>query len=83
MIHGIGVDLIEIDRIQALYSKQPKLVERILTKNEQLKFNNFTHEQRKIEFLAGRFATKEAFSKALGTNVEKHVAIIDIDCFND
>lgn len=31
MIHGIGVDLIEIDRIQ-LYSKQPKLVERILTK---------------------------------------------------
>ncbi len=32
MIHGIGVDLIEIDRIKALYSKQPKLVERILTK---------------------------------------------------
>lgn len=32
MIHGIGVDLIEIDRIQLLYSKQPKLVERILTK---------------------------------------------------
>ena len=25
MIHGIGVDLIEIDRIKALYSKQPKL----------------------------------------------------------
>ncbi|EVQ46279.1 holo-[acyl-carrier-protein] synthase, partial [Staphylococcus aureus M1402] len=51
MIHGIGVDLIEIDRIKVLYSKQPKLVERILTKNEQHKFNNFTHEQRKIEFL--------------------------------
>ena len=49
MIHGIGVDLIEIDRIKVLYSKQPKLVERILTKNEQHKFNNFTHEQRKIE----------------------------------
>lgn len=27
MIHGIGVDLIEIDRIKVLYSKQPKLVE--------------------------------------------------------
>ncbi len=31
MIHGIGVDLVEIDRIKVLYSKQPKLVERILT----------------------------------------------------
>ena len=55
MIHGIGVDLIEIDRIKALYSKQPKLVERILIKK-----HNFTHEQRKIEFLAGRAEAKRS-----------------------
>lgn len=58
MIHGIGVDLIEIDRIQALYSKQPKLVERILTKMNSTN-STISHEQRKIEFLAGRFATKK------------------------
>ncbi len=50
MIHGVGVDLIEIDRIKKLYQKQDKLVERILTANEQYKFNSFQNEQRKIEF---------------------------------
>ncbi len=60
MIHGIGVDLIEIDRIKVLYSKQPKLVERILTKNEQHKFNNFTHEQRKIEFFSWQVCYKRS-----------------------
>ena len=37
----------------------------------------------KLEFLAGRFATKEAFSKALGTGLGKTVAFNDIDCYND
>ncbi|MDW8568908.1 holo-ACP synthase [Staphylococcus shinii] len=83
MIHGIGVDLIEIDRIKKLYQKQDKLVERILTVNEQHKFNGFKNEHRKMEFLAGRFACKEAFSKALGTGIGKTVAFNDIDCFND
>ncbi|API79999.1 holo-ACP synthase [Staphylococcus argenteus] len=83
MIHGIGIDLIEIERIKVLYNKQSKLVDRILTENEQRKFYGFTNEQRKIEFLAGRFATKEAFSKALGTGLGKHVAFNDIDCYND
>ncbi len=58
MIHGIGVDLIEINRIKVLYSKQPKLVQRIKLKMNSTKFNNFTHEQRKIQFLAGRFAKR-------------------------
>ncbi|MBF0814646.1 MULTISPECIES: holo-ACP synthase [Staphylococcus] len=83
MIHGIGVDLIEIDRIKKLYQKQDKLVGRILSANEQYKFNSFQNEQRKIEFLAGRFACKEAFSKALGTGIGKKIAFNDIDCFND
>lgn len=83
MIHGIGVDLIEITRIKKLYTRQDKLLERILTINEQQKFNCFKNEQRKMEFLAGRFACKEAFSKALGTGLGKTVAFNDIDCFND
>ena len=70
MIHGIGVDLIEISRIKNLYKRQSKLVDRILTINEQHKFNQFNNEQRKMEFLAGRFATKEA-------------SFTDIDCVND
>lgn len=83
MIFGIGVDLIEIERIKQLYNRQEKLVSRILTQDEQAKFNKFTNEQRKLEFLAGRFATKEAFSKALGTGLGKHIAFNDINCYND
>ena len=80
MIHGIGIDLIEIDRIKDVYIKQSdKLIHRILTEQEQQKFNSFKNDKRKLEFLAGRFATKEAFSKALG----KTVAFNDIDCYND
>ena len=39
--------------------------------------------KRKLEFLSGRFATKEAFSKALGTGLGKTVAFKDINCYND
>ena len=36
MIHGIGIDLIEIDRIKDVYIKQSdKLIHRILTEQEQ------------------------------------------------
>lgn len=42
MIHGIGIDLIEIDRIKDVYIKQSdKLIHRILTEQEQQKFNSF------------------------------------------
>ncbi len=81
-MHQNGVDLIEIDRIKVLYRQATKNHCRHLTKNEQHKFNNFTHEQRKIQFLAGRFATKEAFSKALGTGFGGR-RLNDIDCYND
>lgn len=83
MINGIGIDLIEIERIREVLYKQPRLVDRVLTKNEKLKFEKFTHEKRKIEFLAGRFAVKEAFSKALGTGLGQTISFKDIYCYND
>lgn len=83
MIYGIGVDLIEIARIEKVFNKQTKLVNRVLTEDEKSKFNTFTNEKRKIEFLAGRFAVKEAFSKALGTGLGQSVSLQDINCYND
>lgn len=69
MIHGIGVDLIEIDRIQALYSKQPKLVERILTKMNSTNSTISHMSNVKLNF-SWQVCYKEAFSKALGTGLE-------------
>ena len=82
MIYGIGIDLIEIERIKNLQN-QTKFIERILTIEERDKLNQYTHAQRRLEFLAGRFTVKEAFSKALGTGLGKSVSFQDINCYND
>ena len=82
MIYGIGIDIIEIKRIEKV-RHQTKLLERVLTKEEKATYNHFTHDKRKLEFLAGRFTVKEAFSKALGTGLGQFVSFHDINCYND
>lgn len=83
MIHGIGIDLIEIDRLQTIVNRKPYFPQRILSESEFKKYNQISSPKRQIEFLAGRFAVKEAFSKALGTGIGKKVAFQDIHCEND
>lgn len=64
MIHGIGIDLIEIDRIKDVYIKQSdKLIHRILTEQEQQKFNSFKNDKRKLEFLADDLQLKKHLVK--------------------
>lgn len=47
MIHGIGIDLIEIDRIKKAFEKQKdKLVKRILTQEEEQQFHSFKSEKK-------------------------------------
>ena len=60
MIVGIGCDIVEIDRIK---DKQEELSKRILTKAEYSLYKSYT-DDRGLEFLAGRFAAKEAIFKA-------------------
>ncbi|GAB3045337.1 holo-ACP synthase [Virgibacillus ainsalahensis] len=71
MIKGIGIDLIELDRIKSSLSKGDRLVDRVLTPMEKEVFGKLKNDQRKTEFLAGRFAAKEAFAKATGTGIGK------------
>jgi holo-[acyl-carrier protein] synthase len=78
MISGIGIDIIELDRIKTIIDRQPKFIQRILTENEQVTFEKLS-TQRKIEFLAGRFAAKEAFAKAKGTGIGNGLAFLDIE----
>jgi holo-[acyl-carrier protein] synthase len=82
MIKGIGLDICEIERIKQTFSRNEKLKDRILTRNE---INIFEHlsEKRKVEFLAGRFAAKEAFSKAYGTGIGKDLSFQDIEIAAD
>jgi len=78
MISGIGLDIVEISRIMALLEKQKRFPERILTVNEKVVFESL-QGNRKAEFLAGRFAAKEAFSKAYGTGIGKDLSFLDIE----
>lgn len=68
MIIGLGIDLIEIDRIKKALEQNERFSDRILTTKEKAYFDT-CEPKRQAEYLAGRFAAKEAFSKAVGTGI--------------
>lgn len=68
MIQGMGIDAVELSRIKTFIQEKPKFISRILTPAEQVIFNRLP-EKRQVEFLGGRYACKEAFSKAWGTGI--------------
>ena len=78
MIKGIGLDIIEIERIEKAMARTDKFKNRILSERELAIFATYS-TSRKVEFLAGRFATKEAFSKALGTGIGAQCTLHDIE----
>lgn len=78
MIAGIGIDLVEIRQIKQLVERQDAFYRRILTPNEQAYYDTLS-KHRQIEFVAGRYAAKEAFSKAMGTGIGKNVSFQDIE----
>jgi len=82
LIKGIGLDITELDRIEKLVKRQPSFVTRILTKNEKVSYDKL-QGKRQIEFLAGRFSAKEAYSKALGTGIGKELSFQDIEVLNE
>ncbi|SDC17378.1 holo-[acyl-carrier protein] synthase [Pelagirhabdus alkalitolerans] len=78
MIKGIGIDIIEIDRINALLLRQPRTVDKLLSEREKELYLLKKNQRSKCEFLSGRFAAKEAFSKAIGSGIGK-VSFKDIE----
>ena len=67
----IGVDIINIHRISKMKQKDA-FVHRVLTPNEQLTYESFSDLKRKDQWLAGRFAAKEAIIKALPHDVSSY-----------
>ena len=77
MITGIGLDIVELDRIAKLDARSSKFRARILTADELAIYEKLA-DHRRTEFLAGRFAGKEAFSKAKGTGIGAECNFTDI-----
>ena len=81
MIYGIGIDLVENDRMErAIRRSGPRLVERLYTADERAYCN-----ARRFPYpcFAARFACKEAFLKALGTGLRKHMRWRDVEVCRD
>ncbi|MBY5033538.1 holo-ACP synthase [Streptococcus gallolyticus] len=81
MIVGHGIDLQEISAIEEAYLRRPRFAEKVLTIQELVRFETLTGK-RKMEYLAGRWAAKEAFSKAWGTGIGT-LGFQDIEILND
>lgn len=82
MITGLGIDIVELQRISEAINRNSNFVKRILTETELGYFDKLS-ERRKVEFLSGRFAAKEAFAKAVGTGIGKHYSWHDIEIIPD
>ena len=69
----IGIDIVEISRVEKFIKKYgQKGLDRFLTKKEQSLISS-PHS------IAGYWAAKEAFSKAIGTGIGKNCSFLDIE----
>jgi holo-[acyl-carrier protein] synthase len=76
MIFGIGVDVLETDRIaRTLERYGSRFIEHLLLPEEQ---TQLAHTARRERFVAMRFAAKEAIVKAMGTGFAHGVWIRDV-----
>lgn len=76
MIHGIGVDVLEVKRIgRTLERFGAHFIERLLMPQEQAQLARTRRPER---FIATRFAAKEAIVKAMGTGFAHGVWIRDV-----
>lgn len=81
MIFGIGIDILQAERVHAAYARfGERFAERLLMPEELALFGATRQPQR---FLAMRFAAKEAVVKAMGTGFANGMWIRDAGVLPD
>ncbi len=80
-IHGIGIDVVEIQRITSAIERHGEaFLGKLFTPAERL----YCAAQKKAELhYAARFAAKEAVSKALGTGIGSQAGWLDLEITRD
>lgn len=81
MINNIGIDIISNKKIKRLMSKE-SFVNKILSDKELSYYHTINNNKRKIEYLAGRFTSKEAIIKSI-TNKYPSWNYKDMSILND
>jgi len=82
VIHGIGTDIVQVSRfVDSLARHGDRFAERILSESE---FKTFCVHAQSAQFLAKRYAAKEAAAKAFGTGFRdglslRHIIVVNED----
>ena len=81
MIVSIGIDIIEVYRIEETLARTPRFVTRVFTESER----SYCESKgvARAQSYAARFAAKEAFLKALKTGWRGEIKWHDIEVVND
>ena len=81
MILGIGTDIVEVSRIEALWARYGEhFAARVLSERELVEYQTSPNIPR---LLAKRFAAKEAFAKAVGSGMRHPVSFQRISITHD
>jgi len=84
MIHGIGKDLIEVERIgKTTLRYGDRFYTKIFTENEINYCKSKSNLNNQSQCFAARFAAKEAFLKAIGTGLRNGLHWKDVEVSND
>ena len=80
MVVGLGIDIVEIQRIRQALQGGTAMVKRVFTDGER----EYCASKRDIyQHFAGRFAAKEAAMKALGTGWQEGIRWKDVEVVPD
>lgn len=80
MSKSVGIDLVELEEIKEKLSD--RFVHRILSDREEERYNSIKNTERRLQYLAGRFAVKEAYTKVY-KQFETPLNFRDVEVFND
>lgn len=73
---GLGVDIVEIERIRKIIKRSPAFVEKVYSAAERAYCDDHAHPE--VHY-ATRFAAKEAVLKALGTGFSEGIRPLDVE----
>lgn len=79
-IYGLGIDIVNINRIKSIMNKNENFKKRIFT---QAELNYCSKKKDKYSCFAKRFAAKESFAKALGIGISKGIKFKELEVKNN
>ena len=80
LVAGLGVDIVEVERMEAILARSPRFVQRVYTQGER---DYCESKHLKAAHYATHFAAKEAVLKALGCGFANGIGFTDVEVAHD